>query len=211
MIRTVQAGSGVFVFVFLAVHLANTYLAALGAQPYNAVQSTVRMVYQWWPVEITLLAAIVVHAAAGLWRIFKEPARLLTLRSRLHRYAGFFLLLVIVGHVIAVRGVSFWFGVHPEFVGLAFSMQYLPQVFYPYYFLLAVAGFYHGLNGFSIAAGRLGMRLPLRAGTLAWAGAAAVVLTVFALLGMGGVLFDVGSPEDSPIARLALQVWGVEP
>ena len=65
----------------------------------------------------------------------------------LHRYAGFFLLVFIGGHIVAVRGASWFYDVYPGFEGLAFSIAAVPGYFYPYYFLLAVAGFYHGING----------------------------------------------------------------
>ena len=47
-------------------------------------------------------------------------------------------------------------------VRLAFSVAAVPAYFYPYYFLLGTAGFYHALNGLSIALPRLGLsfRLP---------------------------------------------------
>ena len=146
-------------------------------------------------------------------RIVSEPRRTLSARGKLHRYAGFFLLAVIGGHILAVRGSSWFYDVFPGFEGLAFSVDAVPGYFYPYYFLLAVAGFYHGVNGAGIAAARLGWFRPLPTSVLRWSTAGAAGLTVLALGGFGGWFFDVGDPAGSEFARLttsiAREVFGV--
>jgi len=91
---------------FVAMHLVNTWLAALGPGLYDSVQGLLRNVYQFVPVEALLLGALLVHIVIGVARIVVEPGRVLTLRARAHRYAGFFLIVVVAGHVLAVRGSS---------------------------------------------------------------------------------------------------------
>jgi succinate dehydrogenase/fumarate reductase cytochrome b subunit len=213
MLKKLQAGTGILFAAFVAVHLVNTWLGALGPSIYDGVQGVLRNAYQWLPLEALLLAALLVHIVVGIMRIASEPKRTLTLRSRLHRYAGFLLLVVIVGHVLAVRGSSWFFDVYPGFAGLAFSIDYLPGYFYPYYFLLGMAGFYHALNGVGIAAGRLGLRpwigsLSTRA--VAIASGFAGVAMLAALLGLGGVWFDVGDVQSSAFAQLAFELLGAE-
>jgi hypothetical protein len=170
-------------------------------------------VYQFAPVEALLLAALMVHLVCGVLRMISEPRRTLTRRARWHRYAGLFLVVVIGGHVLAVRGSSWFYGVYPEFAGLAFSIDAVPGYFYPYYLLLGVAGLYHGLNGAAIAAGRLGWRFALPGPVLARATAAGGVLTLLALGGLGGWFFDVGPVAESAFAELttgiAREVFGV--
>ena len=207
--KSVQAVSGLLFGIFVCLHLFNTWLAALGPDVYDGVQSTLRPLYQALVVEALVLAALAVHIVAGVTRIVTEPRRTLSRRARLHRYAGFFLLLVIGGHITAVRGASWFFDVYPGFEGLAFSIAAVPGYFYPYYFLLAVAGFYHGINGTGIALGRLGGSLRLSNGTLRALTACAAGLTLLALLGFGGVFFDVGDVYASDFARLAMEITGV--
>ena len=211
MLKKLQATTGVIFAGFLALHLINTWLAATGPDTYDAVQGLLRTLYQFIAVEALLLAALAVHVVVGIMRIVQEPKRVLSLRSRMHRYAGFFLVFVVAGHVLAVRGPSWFFDVYPGFAGLAFSLEFLPGYFYPYYFLLGLAGFYHGLNGLSIATGRLGWRVPVTPRLLAATTAVAGVLMVAALLGLGGQLFDVGEPSSSAFAHLARDILGVEP
>ncbi len=211
MLKKLQATTGVIFAGFLALHLINTWLAATGPATYDTVQGLLRTLYQFVAVEALLLAALTVHVVVGIMRIVQEPKRVLSLRSRMHRYAGLFLAFVVAGHVLAVRGPSWFFDVYPGFAGLAFSLEFLPGYFYPYYFLLGLAGFYHGLNGLSIATGRLGWRVPVTPRLLAATTAVAGVLMVAALLGLGGQLFDVGEPSNSAFAHLARDILGVEP
>ena len=103
-------------------------------------------------------------------------------------------MLVIAGHILAVRGPSLFFDVYPGFAGLAFTIEFLPGHFYPYYFALGLAGFYHALNGASIALGRLGIRFALPQRHLTLASSLAALAMVVSLLGLGGVWFDVGDP-----------------
>lgn len=214
MLKQIQAITGLAFAVFLTLHLVNTWLASLGPGVYDGVQGTLRTLYQFAPFEAFFLAALSVHAVSGLLRIAVEPRRTLTPRARWHRYAGFFLLVVIGGHILAVRGASWFYGVYPGFEGLAFSVAAVPGYFYPYYFLLAVAGLYHGLNGASIALGRLGRSAPIGNTRLRHVTVAGAVLTIAALGGFGGWYYDVGDVRSSEFAllttRIATEVLGVD-
>lgn len=217
MLKKLQAITGLIFATFVAVHLLNTWLAGLGPAAYDGVQVALRQVYQFIFVEVLILSALLVHVVAGVMRLVKEPKRTLTIRARVHRYAGFFLMLVILGHILAVRGSSMFFDVYPGFAGLAFSIEFLPGFFYPYYLLLGVAGFYHALNGSGIALqrlrgrlGGLGWRFVLPQRRLALASSVAALVMVVSLLGFGGVWFDVGDVASSDFARLAKELLGVE-
>ena len=211
MLKQLQALSGIVFFAFLVLHLGNTFLGAFGPELYDRVQQGLRVVYQFAPLEALLLAAIAVHVVVGLMRIKLEPKRSLTTRARWHRYAGIFLAVVIVGHVLAVRGSSWFYDVYPGFVGLAWSVAYVPEYFYPYYFLLGVAGFYHGMNGIGIATQRVfNLRLTASSRTLGTLSGAAAVAMLFTLLALGGITADVGAPHTSAFAELAARLTGFE-
>ncbi len=213
MLKQIQAATGLLFAAFLGMHLINTWLATFGPAAYDGVQGVLRQVYQFAPFEALFLAALSVHLVVGVLRIVTEPKRVLNQRARWHRYAGFFLLVFIAGHITAVRGTSWFYDVYPGFAGLAFSIDAVPGYFYPYYFLLGLAGFYHGLNGVSIALGRLNVRFPLTTPMLARATMAAMVFTLLALGGLGGWYYDVGNVSESDFAvlttRIASEVFGV--
>lgn len=208
MLKTIQASTGLIFALFVAVHLLNTWLGALGPGIYDGVQATARAVYQFAPVEALLLTALLLHIASGLLRIWREPKRTLSTRGRLHRYSGLFLALVIGGHIAAVRGASWWFDVYPEFLGLAFTVEAVPLYFYPYYFLLGVAGCYHALNGTGIALGRLGKPWHLTSTRLRQLSFASMALTLMFLMALGGVWTHLDDPAHSAFAQLAMELLG---
>ncbi len=208
MLKKLQATSGIVFFGFVVVHLINTWLAAFGADAYNTTQQALRTVYQAAPIEALLLAALAVHLTVGIMRIVTEPKRQLSDRAKWHRYAGFFLAVVITGHIAAVRGPSWFLDIYPEFQGLAFSLDILPGYFYPYYFLLGLAGFYHALKGVGIALSRLGMPLRISRSQLRSTTIAAALLTMTALLGLTGIWTDLGDIYSSDFAQLALELTG---
>ena len=211
MLKSLQAGSGLLFAVFVVMHLTNTWLAALGPGAYNETQQLLRTIYQFPPLEALLLAALAVHIVVGVMRIVQEPKRELNLRARLHRYAGFFLLLVIFGHIAAVRGPSWMFEIYPGFEGLAFSIDFAPAYFLPYYFLLGLTGFYHGLNGIGIALTRLGFRATIGPQMLRATTGFAGVLMIAALMGFSGVWTDPGDLTENEFAQLALGILNGDP
>jgi hypothetical protein len=76
-----------------------------------------------------------------------------------------------------------------------------------------MAGFYHGLNGVGIAVARLGARTGIgRLSPRAMGGASAfaAIAMAAALLGFGGVWFDVGDVASSAFAQLAQELVGLE-
>jgi succinate dehydrogenase/fumarate reductase cytochrome b subunit len=210
MLKPLQAATGALFALFVFAHLINTWLAAFGAHTYDSVQGMLRQVYQFAPLEVLLLSAAAVHAVIGIVRWVQEPPRTLSPRARWHRRSAVFLLVFIVGHVAAVRGVPMLYDVFPQFAGLAWSMQFAPYYFYPYYFLLGMAGLYHGANGLVIAAGRLGWRLPVSSRGLGSITAVGAVLMILALLSLGGVTRDVGPVHESDFARLGAELFGIE-
>jgi hypothetical protein len=137
-----------------------------------------------------------------------SPAAPPSLRVRLHRYSGYFLLIFFIGHVVATRGASFIYGAWPGFKGVAFTFTWVPAYFWPYYTLLALSGWYHLVHGLSVALPVLGLRFgalhrpQLFAGVVG-AGAAGLVIGV---LSLGGVFFDVGDVRSSEYVQLVLRL-----
>ena len=202
MLASVQAATGLIFGAFVALHLLNTWLAAFGAETYDGVQRALRAAYQLPPLEVLILGALLVHLGIGLYRVWQSP-RPAAQRARWHRYAGLFLVVFIGGHILAVRGSSWLFDVYPGFEGLAFTLQAVPGYFYPYYFLLALAGLYHGLNGATIALARLRGSTVLALSTLKHATVVGAALTVVALGGLSGIWTHLDDPQDSAFAQLA--------
>ena len=190
-----QAFSGLVFLIFAGLHLTNQMLAAVGPDIYNGFQRALRLVYQHPLIEISVVAgALAVHVVAGVRRMLLRGVRGRggSARMRLHRLTAYFLLLVIFGHIAAVRGSSLVLGIFPEFEGIAFSLWWIPAYFYVYYLLLAFAGLYHGMNGALLALRMLGLRSgpAVVRGWGFWVPVgAATGLLLLGILGFGGHLF----------------------
>lgn len=212
----VQAASGLLFAVFLLLHLLNQMLATFGPGAYDGTQRALRRGYQAPPVEIALvLAPLLTHAAAGilrLWRRRSEGKRApANIYARLHRISGIVLLIFFGGHVAATRGASLLYGVFPEFLGVAFTLKWVPAYFFPYYTVFALAGLYHLIYGLSVALPVLGLRGGSGLRKPALLVPAASVLGLFLVLGLlsqGGILRSVGHPEETPYARLVMRLAG---
>jgi succinate dehydrogenase/fumarate reductase cytochrome b subunit len=214
----VQALSGALFALFLLVHLVNQMLAALGPEVYNGAQRALRRGYQAPPLEIFLvIAPLLIHAATAVLRIIRRYRRrrqhgrrpASNPWARAHRITGLVMLVFFAGHVLATRGASLLYGVYPEFAGLAFTLRWVPAYFWPYYTAFALSGLYHAIYGLGVALPVLGLRFgsglrrPLVLVPLVALGGAAIVL---GMLGLGGVLFDVGRPEQHAYPQLLMRL-----
>lgn len=212
----IQAISGIVFSLFVAVHMLNTAFALGGPESYNAFQRAARVFYQNPLVEIVLLLIpLGVHFAAALLRLersgFRRPH--LPWRARLHRYTGYYLLTVIVGHIAATRGPSLVKDFHPEFAGLSFSLWWVPALFYPYYALFVLSALYHAFNGLVIALRTFGLSVPqaLRSGPGFWVPLAGCALALcLSILALGGVLFEIPDPTNNDYARMWHGLVGVD-
>ncbi len=211
-----QAFSGLVFLFFAGLHLTNQMLAAIGPDVYNGFQRALRLVYQHPLIEISVVAgALAVHVVAGVRRMLLRGVRGRGggARMGLHRLTGYFLLLVIFGHIAAVRGPSLVLGIFPEFEGIAFSLWWIPAYFYVYYPLLAFAGLYHGVNGALLALRMLGLRSgpAVVRGWPFWAPVgAATGLLLLGILGFGGHLFETPDPTANEYADMWHEHFGVE-
>jgi succinate dehydrogenase/fumarate reductase cytochrome b subunit len=200
-----QAISGVVFASFLVLHLATTISAASSTTDYDAVLAFLRPLYRPHVVVEVLMLGIpgIVHIGCAayslLWRLRSRRPRSGG-RARLHRVAGYVLLLAIVGHVAATRLLP-TFGAgptatgHADFSFLAYSLLNWPWLFVPYYFALGIAGAIHLGLGLGYAARLLlGPRLPASLVSRLSA-LTATVLAIAVALGVYGMVR--GAPDAS--------------
>jgi succinate dehydrogenase/fumarate reductase cytochrome b subunit len=214
--RRAQAISGLALTLFVSIHLLNTMLAAIPGA-YDPFQRVVRLAYQSPAIEVLLVfLPLAVHLTAGVRSLAKRrtPTATAQLRTRLHRYAAWFLLLAIVGHVIATRGSSLFYGVYLGEIGLRFSLAWLPWFFIPYYALLGVAGVFHAAQGVPVALGILRTRVPAvvtRPSTFWPAVAIATFAVVLGVAGLAGWIYEQhGDPFQSEFAQLYRRLTGLD-
>lgn len=188
----IQAVSGLLFASFLALHLLNTAVAPFGQGSYDGLQQALRLYYQFPVVElVAVLGSAMTHMGVGLWRgirRLKAGQKPPHWPLRLHRLAGYFLMLVFAGHVMATRGVGVFFGLPADFAFLTFSLTYFGSVFYPYYLLLGLAGLFHLVFGLSVAVRVLKWRVPV---PVRWASLVGAPFMVAGVLALGGAFFQV--------------------
>lgn len=198
----VQRVSGLLFLIFLCMHLANSATAVFGPGAYNGFQAVARRLYQHPLYEsLLILVPFVVHAACGLWRIRCNGAGR-TVARRLHRYTGIFLLIVVVGHVLATRAPSLIAGIFPDFAGIAFTFELAPAYFYPYYALFAAAAIFHASFGISSMCRLDWSRQSALAISSRFVPILIWVAVFLSLLAFGGELFDIDDTAQSAYARM---------
>ncbi len=193
-----QAWTSLVFLPFLVVHLSTQVSAVFGPSTYDSVQAAVRVVYQWAPVEVVLLAALSSHLVLGLMRLVGRRA--LQPRAKLLSATGAFLALVMFGHVVATRGASLFYGVFPGFTGHAFTLRWVPAYFWPYCLLLGISGAVHAALGVRLALAWASLSVAPR---LVWTVAVVLALcSTLTVLAVGGAFFDVGAVDQSAYAEL---------
>lgn len=202
----IQAIAGSLFTVFLILHLLNTLIAALGVDQYNRFQSAAQALYQHPVFELLFIAApLLTHAIIGVTLLLRKRKKRLNLsnKQRLNSWAGLFLLVVVFGHVVATRGVALFNEIETGFATVSFSLWWMPAYFIPYYFLLFMAGLFHGYNGISLLANRVSKTAKNSLTTARpFVMSIAALVLVVALGRFMGLLGDIPDPRDSDYARV---------
>ncbi|MFK7733156.1 MAG: hypothetical protein AB8B48_16170 [Pseudomonadales bacterium] len=213
-LKVAQIGSAIVFLPFLLIHLANAVLGFFGPDAYQWFQSAAQQIYQFPLIEMVfVLAPLVIHMISGLTLMLINRGRKKhrSLGRRLHTWAGLFLALVVLGHVVATRGLPWAYDFHAGFAGVSFSLWWMPWYFYPYYFLLFMAGSYHSLHGSKILAQRLfSYKLFTSTRQLQLVMLVAAVMISAALLSFGGHVRDNPDPRDNDFARLYQTLFNLE-
>jgi succinate dehydrogenase/fumarate reductase cytochrome b subunit len=209
-LQQAQAISGALFGAFLLFHLVNTAIAVRGAEVYDGVQNQLRAVYQVPIIELGLvLAPLLAHMGLALTSMWRRRGKSLPTPgwpARLHRWSGRFLLIFVLGHVGATRLPALLADAPPRFAGVAFTFQWIPLYFWPYYPLLALAGWYHFLFGLGTALPQLGLR---SAGKLLSPRTLAVTFALGAVALLAGIVtFGTAdaSVRESPFAKFLLSL-----
>lgn len=213
-LKAVQFASAIVFLPFLVVHLSNALLGILGPATYDQFQGAAQLIYQIPLIECSfVISPLLMHMVAGVTLLLlkQHQPKHVSLGRRLHTWAGLFLTVVILGHVIATRGLPWANDFHTEFSGVAFSLWWMPWYFYPYYFLLFMAGAYHSLNGSNMLTQRLfshALITSKRQMQVVMLLAAIMIST--ALFSFGGNLREDPDPRDNDFARLYQTLFNLE-
>jgi len=172
--KNIQSYSGAIFSSFLGLHVTTTLSANYGPLAYNEALGFFRIFYQNPLIEPILLGSLLVHIAAGITDLYGRffpkikdskghsngntnghtNGNSVTAKTdltpwplRLHRYSAVVLSAFIGGHVLATRIVPYFINEPLTFAHMSFTLNLLPALFYPYYIVFGIAGFYHMCYG----------------------------------------------------------------
>lgn len=164
----IQAASGAIFALFLFLHLLTAASGLLGPAGYDSTLGALRHLYRpHVAVELVVIGASgTIHIACAIWQMVRRR-KVFALKGplwmRAHRLSGYFLLLILVGHVFATR-IAPTLATAPtatgkaDFAFLAFATLKVPGFFWPYYLMLALTGSTHLGLGLHLASRVLGRR-----------------------------------------------------
>jgi len=207
----VQAVSGLCFAIFLVLHLATTMSAVGGPAAYDGALASFRAVYRAHPVVEFLLigTSAAVHIVCAVMRILRRrretPRPTAPIALRIHRWSGYFLMVVIVGHVFATRAMPALAGGptatgRADFSYLAYSVLGWPLLINPYYYLLGLAGAVHFGLGLGFAAATLA---PRHFGTRAARRASVATAVIAGMLVAAGVTAVIGRAGEADRSRFS--------
>ncbi len=164
----IQALSGAVFALFLLLHLITAMSGAFGIAAYDRTLLVLRSVYR-----SNLLLELVMIGLSGTTHFVCAIVQMIRRRKvvalrgpwwmKLHRLSGYFLMVVIIGHVFATR-IAPTLATGPttthaaDFAFLAFATLAAPAYFWPYYLLLGISGALHLSLGLHLGVRMLGLR-----------------------------------------------------
>lgn len=204
-IGQLQAASGVVFALFLFLHLLTAASAVLGIDSYDHTLGLMRRLYR--PhiiVELTVIGLSgTVHLLCALSQFWRRR-KVVMLRGpwwlTAHRLSGYFLLLVVIGHVLATRVAPTFMtcdgaSCAADFSFLAYATLWAPWFFWPYYLLLGLCGALHLGFGLYLARRilRPGLAMAAAPGPSRLQTFATLALSMIVLVGVLGILVRAGS------------------
>lgn len=117
--RIIHYFSGVFIALFVGIHLFNHVWSILGAEKHIELMNYLRFVYRNPLIETLLLLAVLVQIVSG-FMLFRESRKTaFSFFDKLHIYSGLYLAVFLIIHVSAVMAgrlvlhldTNFYFGV----------------------------------------------------------------------------------------------------
>lgn len=143
--KKVHYYSGLFISVFVGIHLINHFFALISPEKHIEVMELARLIYRNPIFEIALIAACITQVIAGISLYQNKKKSLKDGFDRIHIYSGLYLAIFLSIHPLAIFVGRYYFGVDTNFWFGAMVVNKFPLVlfFFPYYFLGVFSFFAH--------------------------------------------------------------------
>lgn len=136
-------GAGIFISVFIVLHLCNHVVSVFGAAAHLTFMDNLRVVYRNVVIESLLLLAVLLQVISGLRLFWQKRKTATSFYEKLQRWSGFYLAMFFVIHLSAVLGGRYWLGLDTNFYfGVAGLNNYPFCLFFVPYYGLAIFSFF---------------------------------------------------------------------
>jgi len=137
--------SGLFLAIFIGLHLFNHFMSIFGAETHLAVMESLRLIYWNIFVESLLLISVVIQIISGIKLIRKYKHVPVRFWEKLPIWTGFYLAAFLIIHVSAVFTGRLFLQLDTNFYFGAAGLNIFPYnlYFYPYYTLAIFSFFAH--------------------------------------------------------------------
>ena len=200
-LRDARLASGLVLFVYVALHLANHAMANVSLAAADAYAQAMFAVVGWPPVRWILYGALGVHFVLALAAVYRRRDLGSLSRGEIGQLvAGLLVVPVLVAHVVPVRFGPLLFGMLPVHATVALATSEFSAVPGVMMTLAILLVWLHGCLGV-----HFWLRLkPGYAGWQPWLMAAAVALGVLALTGYLAAVREAGALFDDPAWRAGM-------
>ena len=163
-LKKIQALSGLFMAIYVAMHLTNHFMLNISYDAADQLMMKFRNVYQNPLFEVAFFAALAAHFYAN-YQIYTSRSKIASKKKnddakapiavsaelKAHRYAGYFLSIFVVTHVLAVSVTPLVYFDNAQDFDYSFAaaaIAFFPlHSFTVYYIVLGVAGGWHLVYG----------------------------------------------------------------
>jgi hypothetical protein len=101
--RTLRLGSGLILFAYITMHLANHALGLISLDAAEAGLKVALVVWHSWPGTGLLYGAFVFHFFNALWAVYEMRTFRVPPAELLRIVLGFWLPIALIGHIAATR------------------------------------------------------------------------------------------------------------
>jgi hypothetical protein len=196
--RSVHYYSGLFLALFILMHIGNHLLVLISAENHIGFMEKARLIYRNPVVETLLLLGVLAQILTGL-KLVKalktDKTRIIS--EKLHIYSGLYLAFFLMIHVSAVMGGRYIFNLNTNIYFGAAGLNLFPfnLFFVPYYFL-AVASIFTHIACIHYKKAQVFMGIERARNQAIFIGIMGIVLAFLIILGMMGCFKGLPIPNE---------------
>lgn len=193
LVHRLRLGSGLVLFAFLTLHLANHAAGLVSLSAAQSVQAVFVALLRPWPLTAVLLGAFALHLGLAFWAIYRRRVLRMPAWEALQIVLGLAIPPLLAGHLIGTRLVAERFGTDTAYVYVVWGLVSDP-VRLAMQLLLLLAAWSHGCIGLHYW---LRLRDGYRRSQRLWQ-SAALLLPLLALGGFARIAAAVAAMADQP-------------